>query len=729
MRHVRPGIVPVTSRVRLASVFLIGTAVHGVSHHDAVAQTIREPEVVRLSFDGNEAFSDGDLAAVLRSRQTECRSVLLAPFCWLSNWGFAHSREYLDSLAVSEDELRIQLFYRDRGFFQAGVASEITRFDERAGIDFTIVEGEPTIIDSLAIHGVPALLDSAEVARLLGLGLGDRFDQVRLAAGEDSLRAALRELGYIQTTILEDLLRRPEEGARVTLNVDPGRRFSIGAITVEGADEIGDGVVRDLMRIGSGDVYRQSLIDDSQQILFAVDAIRFASIQPAVAGDSIVDLGVTITAASTRVARGGIGWSTDQCVRTEARLTNRNLFGGAKRLQLTARLDNIFAQQLGGAFPCGGAGSSPSFRTLNYLLRTDLTVPVFFSGKNAFRASLFGQRETFPDVFIREEVGAEFAVARNIKRGMTASLGYQPSYTGFDENSADIFFCVSFGFCTPDDIATVTQARWLAPIVLGWVLNRTNHPIQPTNGHYFTVDFERAAAWTGSEYRYYRLTGQAADFETIEPGLVIGFRARGGIVEATGGPVSVTDPTIDPNVLHPSKRYFAGGSQSVRGFRQNLLGPRVLVADQQTDCPDEFLENCVERIARENPGQFDERPQGGDASVELSVELRKRLSPNWTLVMFVDGGGVWESLGQIKPPTWTPGAGIRFLSPVGPLRFDVGYNPTGAELLPVVVSLPNGSLVQLPDPVLYDPFGFDDPSFLTEFWRRLQFHISIGEAF
>ena len=78
--------------------------------------------------------------------------------------------------------------------------------------------------------------------------------------------------------------------------------------------------------------------------------------------------------------------------------------------------------------------------------------------------------------------------------------------------------------------------------------------------------------------------------------------------------------------VHPSKRFFAGGSQSVRGFGQNLLGPRVLVADQEEDCPTEVLQDCVERLSREKPGAFAERPRGGNAGLELSVELRQRLS-------------------------------------------------------------------------------------------------------
>lgn len=694
------------------------------------AQTIREPEVVSLDFDGNEAFSDSDLRTVLRSRATRCKTFLLNPFCWLTDWGFAHSRGYLDSLDVVRDELRIQLFYADRGFFQTGVESSIRRDGDQARIRFAISEGVPTIIDSLSVVGVPPLIDSLEVNRLIGLSEGDRFDQFRLAMGKDSLVRALRELGYIQTTVLEDLLRRPEGGAQVSLEVVPGRRYRISNIFVDGAETIGEEVVRELIQIVPGDYYTQSRVNDSQRILFGVDAVRFASIQPEAVDDSLVDLRVTITPATTRVARGGIGWSTDQCLRAEARLTHRNLFGGAKRFQITARLDNIFAQQLGGAFPCSAVGQDPDFRTLNFLLRAELTDPVFFSGRNAFRSSIYAQRETFPDVFIRQEVGAQFGVSRVLKRGMSATLSYLPALTGFDEQSADIFFCVTFGFCTPEDIAIVTEARWLAPLVLSWSYNRTNDRLQPTNGHYFTADIERAASWTGSEYRYWRINVQAADFETIEPGLVFGARARAGYVKPTGVRVLGSNGEVNDELLHPSKRFFAGGSQSVRGFRQNLLGPRVLVADESNDCnPDELLNECVHRIATEDPGRFDERPTGGNASFEFSMELRQRLTRSWRLVLFVDAGGIWEDLGHIKAPTWTPGAGLRVVTPVGPLRLDIGYNPSGPTPLPVVVSLDDGSLIELPNPVLYDPFTYDNPSFITQFLRRLQIHISIGEAF
>jgi outer membrane protein assembly factor BamA len=96
---------------------------------------------------------------------------------------------------------------------------------------------------------------------------------------------------------------------------------------------------------------------------------------------------------------------------------------------------------------------------------------------------------------------------------------------------------------------------------------------------------------------------------------------------------------------------------------------------------------------------------------------------------FVDVGQVWETIDDRVALVATPGAGVRFRSPVGPLRLDVGYNPTGPKYKPVVVALDDGSIEEVVNPVLYDPFTWDDPSTLTEIWRRLRIQFSIGEAF
>jgi outer membrane protein assembly factor BamA len=147
------------------------------------------------------------------------------------------------------------------------------------------------------------------------------------------------------------------------------------------------------------------------------------------------------------------------------------------------------------------------------------------------------------------------------------------------------------------------------------------------------------------------------------------------------------------------------------------------------NCADRPLDECATVIARTDPGEFIQRPVGGNASFDLSVELRKRLGSAWGVVAFVDIGQVWPSLKDLEAPVLTPGFGARWFGPLGPFRIDIGYNPTRATLLPVVVATETGKLVELERPVLYDPFTFDDPSPLKQFFRRLRFHFSIGEAF
>ena len=200
------------------------------------------------------------------------------------------------------------------------------------------------------------------------------------------------------------------------------------------------------------------------------------------------------------------------------------------------------------------------------------------------------------------------------------------------------------------------------------------------------------------------------------------------VVVRSGVVLSTQDGAL-PRLLLPF-RFFAGGPQSVRGFGWNLLGPTVLVLDAIEDCEEGVdLQDCADLVAATDPNRFVQRPVGGNSVAEVSLELRQDLGRSWRLVGFLDVGQVFASLTELDPPIFTPGIGIRYVTPVGPFRLDIGYNPTSATLLPVVATLENGDIVELEDRVLYDPFTYDNPSLLTQFWRRLRFHFSIGEAF
>lgn len=698
-------------------------------------------EIVELEFEGNHVFEDGELAQAISTDRTRCRTFVfkfLFPFCPLTNWGFAHDRAFLDEGTLPRDLLRLRLFYRRRGYRDARVDTVIARTDGRARVRFTIEEGPPTRVASLAIRGLDGTLDSAAVRRDFPLRVGEPFDLTALDRGKQEIIRLLRDRGHFDAAVLDEYFL-PADGrtAEVGLDVRPGPRARIGAIRVAGDEPVGERIVRRRLAFSEGEFYRGSRIQQSQRDLFRLEAIRFANIEilsrPEV--DTIVDVRVDVTPADRRAVRAGGGVTTTDCVRTETEFTHRNFLGSARRLRLTAGLSNLLADEVGASFPCTDVGDDDVFRKVGFELRADFEQPFFFSRRNSFRGSVFFERETVPDLFVRNSRGGVLSVTRDLGRRTDVTVSFGPELTSFDEQSADVFFCISFGFCQPEDIDQLTDLLWLNPLALSWSTDRTNASFSPTAGFRYTVQLETAGRFSGSDYQYVRFNAEAADFEEIAPGLVLATRVRGGFVEPFGDQ-PFDRPGADPRdeVVHPRKRFFVGGARSVRGFGQNLLGPRVLVLDVEDECAgfDGRLAECARTLAAsaENPDDFfDERPVGGNAGYEASLELRKSLGDTWSVVSFLDVGQVLPDVTELDAPVLTPGIGVRFASPLGPLRLDIGYNPTDAARLPVVAELPNDDLVELNEFVEFDPFGFDDPGKLTEFVRRLKLQLSVGEAF
>lgn len=694
----------------------------------------RGREVVDLSFEGNRAFGDDELAAAIATQETACRSFLLQliPICPLTDWGFAHRRAFLDEGELPADLLRVRVFYRQRGYREVTVDTAVQRLNGRVRVTFQIEEGEPTRLDSLAVEGLDGILPMDRVRRDIRLEEGDPLDLVRLQEGKQLLRDRLLDRGYVGAAVLEEVFIPPGEGAHVTLNVHPGPRARIGRIEVEGAEEVGERVVRQFLTFGPGEYYSQARIVESQRALFDLGAIRFASISrigEAGTADSVVDVRVQVTETVPRSARLGGGVSTTECFLTEGRIIHRNFLGGARRLELSGRLANLFAGEFEGNFPCTQVGEEEVFHRTSFRVQGEFRQPYFFSGRNRLRGALFFERETVPDLFVRTSRGAELSVTRRLRPRMFATLSYRPELTSFGERSADVFFCISFGFCQPEDIAVLTDARWLAPVALGWRYDRTDAPLQPRRGYYASLEVERAEEYTGSDFGYVRVAVEAADFEELGERLVAAARLRGGLVEVTEGLLFEVQQDRVTEVVHPRKRFFGGGPTSVRGFGLNLLGPTVLVVDSVAACPEQPVLECARDLAGTEPGRLGERPIGGNAAYELSLELRRDLSGPWGVVGFVDMGQVLPSVERLERPAVTPGLGVRYSSLVGPIRLDLGYNPSSPRQLPVVAQLEGGAIRELSDPIRFDPFGYDDPSPAREILRRLQFHLSIGEAF
>jgi outer membrane protein assembly factor BamA len=242
-----------------------------------------------------------------------------------------------------------------------------------------------------------------------------------------------------------------------------------------------------------------------------------------------------------------------------------------------------------------------------------------------------------------------------------------------------------------------------------------------------------------SDFRYNRVTGEGAAFKQIRKRGAVGAHVLVGFVNSSGSTASAVGvkSTTDENILHPRKRFYAGGSHSVRGFGENQLGPRVLTIPLQTLQRHDSLNvacasgsdvtKCDPNAAKLATRDFDPRPLGGNVVLEGSVEAR---FPVWRALsgaVFLDGGVVTQKINKALPRrrgAITPGFGVRYLSPVGPIRADIGINPRTTESLPVVTETTvNGErkLVTLDQRRVYSPG--------KKIFDRLVLHLSIGEAF
>jgi outer membrane protein assembly factor BamA len=363
--------------------------------------TSADREVVSLTFEGNHAFSDGDLASAITTQATHCRSIIfeILPLCPLTDWGLVKDRAYLDPNALPADLLRLRLYYRARGYREVQVDTVVQRTDSRVRIRFHI-------------RGLPSMFDSVEVRKRFPLEPGQPFDLVRLDQGKQDIATRLRNQGYTDAAVLDEyFLPADAHVADLTLRVQPGPRKRIGDIRIEGAGSIGKEVVGRFLNFGRGGYFSEQRILESQRDLYDLPAIRFANIhaEPRTDSDTLVDVIVEVTPAKPRSVRAGVGVTTLDCFQTQASFTHRDFLGGARQLTVQGRLSNLLARQVGGSFPCSAVDSVPVFQKLNYHLEARLDQPYFFSGHNSLSTSLFLERETVPGIFVRKSEGCAAA--------------------------------------------------------------------------------------------------------------------------------------------------------------------------------------------------------------------------------------------------------------------------------------------------------------------------------
>jgi len=312
-----------------------------------LAAQVGRMEVAEVSFLGNRSFPSDSLARAIITRQTECRTLALAPFCW-AGADFAIQRYYLPRSELPRDQLRIRIWYRARGYRETQVdTATVVGPDGRARVTFTINEGNPVLVDTIVFSGVEEL-ESPSILADLPLRRGRPLSTIAADATRDTLMRRLANRGYARVDVLRGWFIPADDPhrAEVRFDIAPGPRARYGDIAVEGNQNLSDATVLRTLQFRTGDLYRLDQLQEAQARLFGMDIIRSAALTRDFDSgpDSVIPIRVSLQEGDPHRVRAGAGWSTSECLDVDARWVSRNYFGGGRRLQVRTRLSNILAQ-------------------------------------------------------------------------------------------------------------------------------------------------------------------------------------------------------------------------------------------------------------------------------------------------------------------------------------------------------------------------------------------------
>lgn len=708
--------------------FLAAVAVLGLGVPPLAGQG-RGLVVRQVAFEGNEALGDRELAASIQTTN----SALLArvpPFKWI---GLGEKRRF-NERAFQLDVFFLEYKYFRRGYPGVEIDTMVRRTSGDVYVTFYIREPEPVIVESIELEGVTPILDSARLRRRLPIAVGRPFDRDSMQAAQDTIRAALRNRGYPWAAVYKSFEEdRNQRLARIAYLAEPGLRARVGEVDVVGVEEVDTNVVLRAMALRPGDFFSQQALYQSQRDLYNMDVFRFVDVtlidslppdEPPADSVAAVRILASVTEGALRRVRIGAGYGTLDCFRVQGGWTARNFLGGARTLDVSARLSKLGVGEPTDAglerSICSGLRDDFGVLdftadTANYNLTVSLRQPWLFSTRNNARVSLFAERRSEVSAFVRQAFGGNVAVTRNLRPQLALTVSYELSEGR--TTASDAQFCTQFNVCRAEDIGVLRDPTRTGLLASRLAYDNTNSLLDASEGSRLSLSLTHSSRGVLSDplSRFNKAVGEAAFYYRFGDRGVFAWRVQGGLLFSPLVALAGEQARFVP----PEQRFYAGGANTVRGFAQNELGPLVYVATElEVDTTPGGVDTMV---VSARPA-----PTGGNAMVVANAEVRfpfliypQRLR----LALFVDAGQVWERGSetlQRADVRVTPGLGFRFGTPVGPVRLDVAWNPYERERGPVFVP-EDGSLVRRGESFL-QPRG-------DRLFDRLTFHFSVGQAF
>jgi outer membrane protein insertion porin family len=536
---------------------------------------------------------------------------------------------------LSADRDALESYYRLQGFSEAAVATPVVKTNAAKGtlsVDFPITEGPQTIVKAVRIEGNEQV-PSRDLPKPT-LKTNGPLDPQALRTDLLALESFYADRGNaeVQITPRPDL-SADKTSATITYVIAEGPKIKVGDVVVRGNTYTKNDVILRKAGIDTGDPFSYIQILEAQRALYQLGIFQRVEIQAEQTGTTVSDRNVVIQVEEGKdvTLAGSLGASkqSDQKLSPifSAAIAHRNLFGTGRYLGLeyvksSARNEEFLTYQ------------EPFIGRFN--------VPAQFT--------IFHTKEKRPNATI-DQRGASVEVTKVARLQTRWSIRYEykigdcQSGTLCDQAKLHILPGVDRSI-TDIDIASLTPTFF-------W--DRRDDPIDPHKGFFTTALLEYAFPMLHADADFFKQFAQASYYLPVSQRSVFAVSGRVGFIEPRG-----TVPFTE--------RFVGGGETSHRAYALDLLG------DACTPQPDGTCDGTLILLTDPNTGKQSPAPIGGNSIFITNFEYRFPIFSSLGGALFTDIGNVFPTTAiHFNDLRYGVGGGFRYLSPVGPLRFDIGY--------------------------------------------------------
>jgi outer membrane protein assembly factor BamA len=579
--------------------------------------------------------------------------------------------------------------YRERGYARVRVQAkpEVVEPERpadrrRVHVRLEVEEGPRILVRDVAFEG-HTVLDAATLRALAALDAGRPYTEADVAAARDRIDLEYRNRGYDGIVVTSaTTLTDSDTRAVVRFSLVEGPQVIVDRVLIVGTVRTSPDTIRRELLIRPGDPLGYTALLESRNRLAALAIGRMTIEEIAHGSEPRRDLLVRVEEAPPWTMAYGAGVEGAFRLRTNEagqavervelvprgsfQIGRRNLFGKNRTANLFTR---VSLRNRGVGIAPGGLpateSDTPSYGFNEYRIVGTFREPrVFGLSSEVLVTGILEQAIRSSFNFARRELRAEAGVRASRVYSLTGRYSFERTEL-FDERFTD-------GDGTLID-RLFPQVRF-STFSGALVRDSRDDPVDSTTGSLFTVTGDLAARAVGSEVGFTKTYVEAFSFHRLPTarrtvvalaarvGAAHGFAREVAQVGTDGQPVLGSDgrPVITVvEDIPASKRFFAGGDTTVRGFSLDRLG------DASTISPSGF-------------------PTGGNGVIVLNGEMRVGVTGPLQVVGFMDAGNVVSRAADLSLTDLrtAAGFGIRYRSPVGPIRLDLGFKLDRRELSP-----------------------------------------------